>query len=88
MKKLHTRIVFHFRYITVSEKSVIFSNLVDLQVKRHINLSKTEGTSAIEKMLKEYISKEESEADLDNDYRNMDDPILGKKGPYKFVDFD
>ena len=39
-------------------------------------------------MLKEYISKEHSEADLDNDYRHMDDAILGRKGPYKFVDFD
>ena len=39
-------------------------------------------------MLKEYISKEQSEADLDNDYRHMDDVILGRKGPYKFVDFD
>ena len=80
--------MFSISDITASEKAVIFSNLVDLQVKRHLNLYKTEGTSAIEKMLKEYISKEESEADLDNDYRNMDDPILGKKGPYKFVDFD
>ena len=65
-----------------------FICVLDLQVKRHLGLNKTNGASAIEKMLKEYISKEHCEADLDNDYRHMDDAILGRKGPYKFVDFD
>ena len=67
---------------------VINCHFAEFQVKRHINFYKTEGTSAIAKMLREYMSKEESEADVDNDYRDMDDLILGKKGPYKFVDFD
>ena len=48
-----------------------------------------ESSSAIAKMLKEYISMEACEkGDVHDDYRHVDDPILGKKGPHKFVDFD